>query len=447
MILKGVYRIAAVFLLLFSLGFFSSALCEYTTLRKGDSGPEVAAMKQRMYELGYFTSTKFSSSFNDTTQKRVKLLQRMNGLEETGTADPALLELLFSDQVIAANGQSAYELAASITPVASATPKPTKAPKSTKTPKPTKTPRPTKTPKTTKTPQPLISPINSPVLPARDEDGFLSDEEYLDTEFVHKDPDDGLWIYLSKTLQVEIRRYNDPNGPLVWYETEVKTKDGERMGTPHIANIARGKLFHGETIAKENHAVLAISDDFYFYRVRNTKYPGVIVRNGEILYDKAKIKGTGGFPKQEVLAYFQDGSMKCFDVGQYTAEEYLQMGATDVFSFGPILVTNGQAGEQMSNPKYYHYREPRCALGMIEPGHYIILTVKGRSDDSRGCYFSFLADRMLSLGVQEALNLDGGGTASLIFMGEQLNYKGTASRTVASLITFGTSDLVQPDPE
>ena len=96
--------------------------------------------------------------------------------------------------------------------------------------------------------------------------------------------------------------------------------------------------------------------------------------------------------------------MKCFDCEAYTAEEYLAMGATDVFTFGPILVTNGQPGPQMSNTKYYHFKEPRCALGMVEPGHYIILTVKGRSDDSAGCYFSWLSDRMIDLGVQEALN-------------------------------------------
>ncbi len=390
---------------------------KYKTLQKGDRGDAVNALKERMYELGYFTSKKFSPVYNDTTVERVMVLQETNGLEKTGIADPDLQILLWSDDVIMANGIRWGDRNTA-----------TKAPKTTNAPKATEKPA-------------LIEPQGNPDTPDRDEEGFLIDET---EEFVHKDPDDGLWIYLSSTLQVVIRRYTDTKTPLIWFETDVRTKPEEMMKTPHIASIAHGKLYRSQSLARQNRAVLAISDDFYFYRVRNGGKPGVIIRNGEILYSRVKSKKASGFPKEEVLAYFADGSMKCFDNGEYTAEEYLDMGAVEVFSFGPILVTGGEPGPDMAKKNYYHYLEPRNALGMVEPGHYIILTVKGRSDDSKGCYFPWLADRMIELGVQEALNLDGGGTASVCFMGEQLNYKGTASRAVASLITWGTSDLVIP---
>ncbi|HPJ02402.1 MAG TPA: phosphodiester glycosidase family protein [Candidatus Limiplasma sp.] len=111
-----------------------------------------------------------------------------------------------------------------------------------------------------------------------------------------------------------------------------------------------------------------------------------------------------------------------------------------MFAFGPILVQNGEMGERIQDPTYYHYREPRCALGMIEPNHYMVLTVSGRTDTSKGAYLTWLAERMIFLGVTEALNLDGGGTTSLVFMGERVyaDCSGTTSvRDVSSIIGFG----------
>lgn len=425
------HRLLLLTLALFLILTLSSAFAEYTTLSEGDKGEAVQALKMRMYELGYFKSTKFGASYNETTAARVREAQKMNGLEVTGIADPAFQELLFSDECITPSGLTAKDVLymASLTP----TPKPTRDPNATRTPKPTKTP------KVDKTPQPVLVPLMEVETPPANEEGFLLDPE---EEFVYSNVDEGQWIYLSSTLQVRIRRCADPEYPLVWYETDVRMTPDEQIKAPHIENIRRGKLVRSQTLARRVDAVLAISDDFYAFRVRNSSRPGVIIRDGEILYDKVKKKSASGFPKEEVLACFPDGTMKCFDTGEHTAEEYLEMGAVHVFSFGPILVTEGKPGPEMSNLRYYHYKEPRCALGMIEPYHYFILTVKGRTDDSAGCYFPWMADRMIQAGVQEALNLDGGGTTSLVFMGEQLNYKGTASRACASIIAFGTSTLV-----
>ena len=47
--------------------------------------------------------------------------------------------------------------------------------------------------------------------------------------------------------------------------------------------------------------------------------------------------------------------------------------------------------------------------------------------------------KMLELGAVEAINLDGGGTVCLVFMGELINKK-SASRDVSSLIAFGTAE-------
>ena len=94
------------------------------------------------------------------------------------------------------------------------------------------------------------------------------------------------------------------------------------------------------------------------------------------------------------------------------------------------------------------------ALGMVEPGHYILLTVAGRVktrasmipgidelEVSRGVYLDWLAWKMLELGAVEALNLDGGGSISLCFLGESVNVRPGASRKTSHLMSFGVSDL------
>lgn len=396
------------------LFFLMSAFCaqaEYETLALGDKGDAVLALKARMYELGYFTSNNYSDEYNSVTVTRVKKLQKVNGLTQTGEASPELQTLIFSDDVLNAKGKRSGDTAAKAT----ATPKPQKA---------------------------VTVPTTSPETPERDEKGFLIDKE---AEFVFSDADDGHWIYLSDTLQVEIRRIKDPNQPLVWFETDVKTAGDETMRSM----LTQGKrvgisVKKPEYIARQNDAVVAFSDDFFGYRIRNSITVGVIVRDGVIYSDKTKKAGSNGMPNLETLAYFEDGSIKTYVSDAYTAQEYIDMGARHVFAFGPVLVRDGELTENMKKDNYYHYREPRCALGMIEPGHYVVLTVKGRVNESRGVYLPWLADKMLELGATEAINLDGGGTAALVFMGESLNAKNASARALTGLFGFGTSSLV-PD--
>ena len=98
------------------------------------------------------------------------------------------------------------------------------------------------------------------------------------------------------------------------------------------------------------------------------------------------------------------------------------------------------------------------ALGMVEPGHYIVLDVTGRTynkkaaipgvsetSTSNGVYLDWVALKMLELGATEAINLDGGWTTSLCFLGESLNMKYGSSRKTKHLLSFGVSGLTAQD--
>ena len=65
-------------------------------------------------------------------------------------------------------------------------------------------------------------------------------------------------------------------------------------------------------------------------------------------------------------------------------------------------------------------RYPRTALG-ISPGELIAVACEGRADDEAGLTMGELASAMHGLGAVDAINLDGGGSASLVVGGALLN--------------------------
>ena len=384
---------------------------EYRELKLGMNGDDIQKFKVAMYWLGYFTTDNLDGNFTRTTEERVKLLQKNNGLEQTGVADAALQELVFSGNAV----------------------------KTKTAPKPSPVPTPAPTPK---------PPLDlSGVLPDRTEEGFLSSNADTD-EFVYTDEEEGIWIYLTPSLSIDLRRYEDTSdkkNPVVWFEADIHASPE----SPMTAYLTQGKKYQGKAyttpvkLARENRVVLAFADDNFGDRWNAGNKTGVIVRNGQIIGEKTFADGKGKFPNLEVLALFNDGSMKTFASDAHTAQEYIDMGAVDTYAFGPILIQDGQLSEYMQRSEYYSYHEPRCAIGMIEPYHYYLLVAKGRTSDSNGVYLTWLANNMLQHGVQEAINLDGGGTTAIVFMGQILNWSSVKQlRQTTSITGFGVSDLV-----
>ena len=378
----------------------------YETLTEGMTGEAVQKLKKTMYWLGYFNSENLSDEYNEVTVNRVKQLQKNNGLPETGEADPILQALVYSGNAV----------------------------------KTKSAPRPSSVPPT---PKPPLD-INA-LMPPLNEDGFLADEAGTD-EYVYVDEDEGVWIYVTSSLSIVLRRYEDKKAVLTWYEADVHASPESPLlsyvnGTknPGTAMIQPAKF------VEKYGLVLAFNDDHFGFRINEKDKgipPGIIIRDRQILYDKTWSRES--FPNLDVLAVFADGSMKTFPAAAHTAQEYLDIGAVSTYAFGPTLLRDGELSEYMLRDEYYSYREPRLAMGMIEPWHYYVLCVEGRMADSRskGVYLNWLADNMKEHGVQEAINLDGGGTACLMFMGKKINHSANSTRSVGSMSGFGLSEQI-----
>lgn len=283
----------------------------------------------------------------------------------------------------------------------------------------------------------------------------LNAEGFLDEgEFLFEDPENGVWRYCSATLKVEIYRRTQEKPKQIWYEAEVWARDGELF---HMVADNPEKRMKSQDypykICRANKAVLAVNNDYAQLRINQKSKVGIIIRDGEIYSDKTFARNRSKFPNLDTLAMFPDGSWKTYYSDEYTAQEYLDMGATDVLAFGPWLIRDGVLNEDGLN-KYGKSKEPRTAIGMIEPNHYMLMMLEGRHKGSNGGSVRDLAEKLYEKGCTEALNLDGGQTSCIVFMGKQIctvgKNSGSASgklsaRKTSDVVAIGTSELVHTD--
>jgi Phosphodiester glycosidase len=107
--------------------------------------------------------------------------------------------------------------------------------------------------------------------------------------------------------------------------------------------------------------------------------------------------------------------------------------AGDLLQAGPMLVADGRslirsgedlegfsAGSRQFDSDITEGRYPRAALG-VSAGELIAVACEGRADHEAGLTMGELATAMRDLGAVDAINLDGGGSASLVVDGALLN--------------------------
>jgi hypothetical protein len=129
--------------------------------------------------------------------------------------------------------------------------------------------------------------------------------------------------------------------------------------------------------------------------------------------------------------------------------------AGDLLEAGPLLVRDGKSAiEGVSDPEGFSSasqqfdsditagRYPRAALG-VTGDQLIALASDGRAKDEAGLTLGELAEAMVALGSDRAINLDGGGSTSLVFDGalrniprEEHGVRIAGGRPVATALTF-----------
>ena len=281
------------------------------------------------------------------------------------------------------------------------------------------------------------------------ERGFLDEGAY-----VLEDPDNGHWMYVNETLRIQIVRSwetpekirkKDYNQEFYCYTAEIwcDTDRGELPVTLWADPSRPGTTGKSKTVAEiasEQGAVYAVSTDLFMAR-NSAKTAGVIIRNGEVLFDAKTKHRPGSRPPFDTLAIYEDGHVDSHVPKDRRAEEYLAEGAVQVYTFGPVLVRDGEIPAEIAK-SYDRNLNPMHAFGMIEPGHYIDVVCEGRLKSvtgSTGVNIETMAGLMKARGCSIAVNLDGGDTAVAAFMGTQLNAvaKVKTGRKTCEVLAFG----------
>jgi exopolysaccharide biosynthesis protein len=107
------------------------------------------------------------------------------------------------------------------------------------------------------------------------------------------------------------------------------------------------------------------------------------------------------------------------------------MPAGDLLQAGPLLVSRGRAvvagdpegfsaGARQFDSDITEGRHPRAALA-VAGDRMLALACDGRHDRDAGLTLDELAEQLLALGAESAINLDGGGSTSLVCAGRLRN--------------------------
>lgn len=259
----------------------------------------------------------------------------------------------------------------------------------------------------------------------------------------------GLAIHGGKLLSVPDNRNLafawGPNNP--WtiaspkFAVKVNTADNEKTWTPTVIN--------GRVPADGIGLNFAVAGQIYGPTPITVVRLAMPKRNGD-LSGKVRCRitsietnvGRATIGRNEaVIGLCGKGNEKLegFKVGNELELEWsltgMPKGVTEAMGGWPLLLKNGlYAGpkEDAAAP-----RHPRTAVGMRADGKWVFAVIDGRQTKSIGTTFTETAEIMKWLECREALNLDGGGSSAIKFLGITLNRpSGGVERSVANGILF-----------
>ncbi|HWQ56117.1 MAG TPA: phosphodiester glycosidase family protein [Bryobacteraceae bacterium] len=125
-----------------------------------------------------------------------------------------------------------------------------------------------------------------------------------------------------------------------------------------------------------------------------------------------KVLSGAGAGAQWLRAHASPGNS--LDVRMELARSTPGCPAADIVGGGPRLVRGGKPAGEMEGFSHAATRNPRTAAAVTHRGTLLFVTVDGRSAASVGMRLDELADELIALGAAEAMNLDGGGSTTMV---------------------------------
>jgi hypothetical protein len=120
----------------------------------------------------------------------------------------------------------------------------------------------------------------------------------------------------------------------------------------------------------------------------------------------------------------------------------------DTIGGNPDLLEEGRIVGGECEGSYFCDLNPRTGIGITPTGKILLVTVDGRSRSSAGMTLAQFGQLFRYLGAESALNLDGGGSTTMVVRGQIVNVpSGGFERPVGtSLLVLSGPDREEPEP-
>ena len=252
------------------------------------------------------------------------------------------------------------------------------------------------------------------------ESGYLSDWAY-------EDP--------SISVSIETGRYEETN----YMVAHVKLANPTQLRTAMATNYYNPSTTLGSTIAKSCKAVLAINGDFFSSR----NGVGLVTRQGK----EYRLKCNGFY---DVLIIDDQGNLHILPAATNQDVEAFAGVIVQGFTFGPGLIIEGEKQTDLAKHTFAGGQKPaqRMCLAQIGPLEYLCICSEGPEDKgSVGLTLDQFCDLVSSFeGIQNAYNLDGGSSSTMVFRNQKVNSPNNPKRRpLCDIIYFASA--YQPDSQ
>ena len=182
-------------------------------------------------------------------------------------------------------------------------------------------------------------------------------------------------------------------------------------------------------LAARHEAVAAINGSFFNMRAPYGSVNYLRVDDVELApnaYDSYE-NGDGGRSTR------QTGAVATFGGGLYVLKAdglsrwERDIEAEDVVTTGPVLLVDGEA-EPVVKDRFNTNRHPRTAVGRRSDGTVLLVVADGRNSAAAGLSMVELQQVMVALGCRDAINLDGGGSTTMVVRGAVVNHPSDNNR-------------------
>lgn len=176
-------------------------------------------------------------------------------------------------------------------------------------------------------------------------------------------------------------------------------------------------------IAAKAGAVAAVNGSFFKMRApygsaNYLRVDGVEVSPNE--YDAYENEGQGRSVRQTGAVATFKGNIYVLK-SDVLARWERDIEGEDVVTTGPVLLIGGEEEPLVVND-FNTRRNPRTAVGRKADGTVLLVAVDGRNKQAAGLSMFELRQLMAALGCVDAINLDGGGSTTMVVRGTVVNH-------------------------